>query len=200
MPRPQLQDETNRRDQQRQETSKKLLEVSLRLFVLRGYAGTTVRDIARAARVSPGLMFHYFDSKQAILEDHAKAVEAGMSAMVRILRSSNQPLESFRIVAKTVLDSFQREDSKNLFLLANQILTVESIPRSVKKIVNASRCIDASVPLIAAGQHCREIRSGDPQAMAVAFWGALQGIAEVLIWNPRASIPNEDMLLRILMK
>jgi hypothetical protein len=32
----------------------------------------------------------------------------------------------------------------------------------------------------------------------VAFWGALQGIAEVLIWNPNAPIPNPDVVVSIL--
>ena len=49
-----------RRQEESARTRQKLLEVSLELFVHKGYAGTTVRDIARKAKLSPGLMFHYF--------------------------------------------------------------------------------------------------------------------------------------------
>ena len=43
-----------------------------------------------------------------------------------------------------------------------------------------------------------EIRAGDPGALAVAFWGALQGIAEVLVWNPDAAVPTADHVVAML--
>lgn len=44
-----------------------LYETALRLFAEQGYAQTTLRQIARAAGVSPGLVYRYFDAKQAIV-------------------------------------------------------------------------------------------------------------------------------------
>ncbi|MBI5506947.1 MAG: TetR family transcriptional regulator C-terminal domain-containing protein [Deltaproteobacteria bacterium] len=38
-----------------------------RCIVKRGYAGTTVRDIAREADVRPGIIHHYFENKDEIL-------------------------------------------------------------------------------------------------------------------------------------
>ena len=175
-----------------------MLAVSLQLFVRRSFAGTTVRDIAKGANLSPGLMFHYFDSKQALLEAHGRAVESAISSVVQLLEASTQPLETFRVIARMILESFQDEHSKNLFLLANQILTLDSIPATVRKMVSPSRSIAASIPVIVQGQRLNEIRNGDAQAMAVAFWGALQGVAEVLTWSPGATIPDPEQILCIL--
>ena len=77
-------------------TRQRLLDASLELFVHRGYPGTSVRDIAKAAKVSPGLMFHYFPSKLAILEEHIKIVDRGITSVSDLLRSSKEPLEAFR--------------------------------------------------------------------------------------------------------
>jgi AcrR family transcriptional regulator len=46
----------------------RIRDAAIRLFAERGAAGTTVRDIAQAAAVSPGLLRHHFGSKEALRE------------------------------------------------------------------------------------------------------------------------------------
>jgi TetR/AcrR family transcriptional regulator len=188
------------REQQSLQTRQALLATSLELFVRKGFAGTTVRDIAKAARVSPGLMFHYFPSKDALLQAHVRLMAAGIDSMAERLKSSAEPLATFRDIAETTLASFSEPYSKNLFLLANQVLSLDSIPSGAKKMVSKSKAIDASASLISVGQHRDEIGKGDPHALAVAFWGALQGIAEILVWNPDTPIPHADHVISILRK
>jgi AcrR family transcriptional regulator len=50
----------------------RIRDAAIRLFAERGMDGTTVRDIAAAAGVSPGLLRHHFGSKEALREacDH----------------------------------------------------------------------------------------------------------------------------------
>src|SRR5690554_5385194 len=45
----------------------RLLTIAARLFRERGYAGTTVRDIAGALGILSGSLFHHFRSKEDIL-------------------------------------------------------------------------------------------------------------------------------------
>lgn len=40
----------------------------MRLFAQNGYAHTSIRKIATAAEISAGLMYHYYPSKEALLE------------------------------------------------------------------------------------------------------------------------------------
>ena len=44
-----------------------LLDVATRLFAKYGLEGTTTKDIAREAKVSPGLLYHYYTSKEELL-------------------------------------------------------------------------------------------------------------------------------------
>jgi AcrR family transcriptional regulator len=186
------------RAEARERTRQRLLDVSLRLFVRQGYAGTTVRDIADAAGLSVGLMFHYFPSKQALLQEHARSIDAAVATVVRGLAPGARPLEAFEAVAATVLGSLNDPGTRDVFLLASQILSLDSIPRSVKRLVNTTRSIDASVPLVESGQRRGEIRAGDPRALAIAFWGALQGIAEILVWYPNGSVPRAEDVVGLL--
>ena len=50
----------------------RIRDAAIRLFAERGIDGTTIRDIAQAAGVSPGLLRHHFGSKEALREacDH----------------------------------------------------------------------------------------------------------------------------------
>jgi AcrR family transcriptional regulator len=46
----------------------RIRDAAIRLFAERGIEGTTVRDIAKEAGVSPGLLRHHFGSKEALRE------------------------------------------------------------------------------------------------------------------------------------
>jgi AcrR family transcriptional regulator len=51
------------------------LQASLHLFAEKGFHGTSMRDIARSADITEGLIYHYFESKRdlfrAIIEEHS---------------------------------------------------------------------------------------------------------------------------------
>ncbi len=47
----------------------KILSVSLHLFAEKGFHATSISQIARKAKISKGLMYNYFDSKEKLLEE-----------------------------------------------------------------------------------------------------------------------------------
>jgi AcrR family transcriptional regulator len=50
-----------------EETRLRILEVAQRLFVERGYAGTSVRDIVEQAHLTKGSLYYHFSSKDELL-------------------------------------------------------------------------------------------------------------------------------------
>jgi AcrR family transcriptional regulator len=52
----------------REASRRRILAAALRLFAQRGFRGTSMAEIARTARVSKGLAYNYFASKDALLE------------------------------------------------------------------------------------------------------------------------------------
>lgn len=97
------------RAEQRRNTEARILTHARRLFAESGYERTTIRAIATAARVDPGLVMHYFGSKERLF---ARATEAGAAPLpggsadqiaeqlLERLRESlaNEPVESLALL------------------------------------------------------------------------------------------------------
>ena len=62
----------NKRNDQKQQRRLQILGVALDLFIRRGFSATKISDIAHAADMSVGLLFHYFPSKEALYEELIK--------------------------------------------------------------------------------------------------------------------------------
>jgi len=56
----------NRQDARSERSRAQILRAALKLFSTRGYHGTSVRDIADAARVSTGNVYHQFPDKESL--------------------------------------------------------------------------------------------------------------------------------------
>lgn len=66
----------NKKKQQRQASVEGLLGAALHLFVSRGYRSTNLERIAGAAKLSKGAVYFYFGSKEAVLLELLKRVQA----------------------------------------------------------------------------------------------------------------------------
>ena len=49
-----------------QTTKDQIMQAAADLFAHKGFAGTSISDIAKAAKVNPSLIYHYVESKQAL--------------------------------------------------------------------------------------------------------------------------------------
>ncbi len=83
---------TSKRTRRGPSTRKQILDASLRLFSERGFARTTVRDIARQAGITDAAIYYHFESKREVLE--ALVEERGFLASLQQLEqiSTDLPL------------------------------------------------------------------------------------------------------------
>ena len=69
-----------------EERRRELLTCAMKLFAEEGYDNVSVRAVARAAGVAPGLAYHYFDSKERIfaeaIEDYARRCAEGICELL----------------------------------------------------------------------------------------------------------------------
>ncbi len=66
----------NKKREQRRASIERLLDSALHLFVSRGYRSTNLERIAGDVRLSKGAVYFYFGSKEAVLLELLKRVEA----------------------------------------------------------------------------------------------------------------------------
>ena len=188
-----------KREEQKEWRRQQILFCSLDLFVRRGYGSTTVRDIAQKADMSVGLLFHYFPTKQAVLEAILDMAQGGVAAMTALLYLPIEPIERFQRIAEATFDAFgQSPITTSIFMLVNQTLSSDWAPEAVKHKTNSLSAMEQTIPVIVEGQRTGSIKPGDPAALSLAFWGAIQGIAEGLVCFPSIPVPNAEWLVDIL--
>ena len=90
--------------QARSEQSRRhVLDAALQLFSKQGYRGTNMREIAEAAGVSTGNVYHHFEDKEAIfrtlLDEFWAITESRRYPMTRVLTSGRFPEDIEQLVS-----------------------------------------------------------------------------------------------------
>ncbi|WP_426438480.1 TetR/AcrR family transcriptional regulator [Bradyrhizobium genosp. P] len=79
--------------ERREKTRASIVKAARRLFGERGFAATTIDDIAAGARVAKGAVYHHFATKEAVFEAVFEQVSLDLIAdLDRISRAENDPL------------------------------------------------------------------------------------------------------------
>jgi AcrR family transcriptional regulator len=60
---------------------RKILSVALELFAKKGYHATSISQIAQKAKISKGLMYHYFASKEKLLDE---IIQQGFNSLAEL--------------------------------------------------------------------------------------------------------------------
>lgn len=185
------------REEQKEKRRKEILDAGLDLFIRKGYSATKIKDIAQRADMSVGLLFHYFESKEKLYEE---LIRLGISGPMSTMQRSNlEPLEFFRVAARNIF-SYVREEPfvAKMFVLMSQANYNEAAPQSIKDMLKEFDIYTPTTLLIKKGQDNGTIKEGDPYALAVAYWCAIQGIAEQMALNTAIPCPDSEWIADIL--
>lgn len=93
----------SRRELYSEATRAALLDEATALFAERGYAGTSLEDVASASQVTRGAVYHHFASKQALFEAVLDLQEARVTAEVIAAASTADPWDAAMLALDTYL-------------------------------------------------------------------------------------------------
>lgn len=116
-----------------------LLEVAAHLFATRGVDGTTTKDIARAAGVSPGLLYHYYESKEDLLINVIRHFNELSRFDERVEKFIDMPLEEGLI---RIMGEFKEDVAKHkdLFLIIMRAAAIyPAVGEALRKIRESGR-------------------------------------------------------------
>lgn len=184
-----------RRKRQREETRRRIIEAAFRVFVRKGFKGTSNREIAREAGISPGLIYWYFRNKEdlfrAVVE--AKSFVLPLREMARTMREA-PPRVFFEQLIELVLALIQ--DPRTV--AAMRLLLPEAIRNGRVRRVFVARAIRpglrAVAAYLAAQQASGRLRPFDPYVGARLFMGLL--FSQVLLSHMlrlRSEAPLEQL-------
>ncbi len=186
------------RQEQREQRRWLILKCALDLFVRRGYQETTIGQIAEAASMSTGLMFHYFPSKEDLYLALVSIGEEGTNAPKG--QQTDDPIAYFRVFLEELFALTEEEPwIPQMFVLMAHAQR-EGAPETVRDVALRVDQAEYSAKIIERGQAAGVMRNGDPLALSRTFWAAVQGVMEQWASNLEEKCPDPEWLLGILTK
>ncbi|HEX4527596.1 MAG TPA: TetR/AcrR family transcriptional regulator [Gaiellaceae bacterium] len=151
-----------------------ILQAAVRVFAAQGYEATRVGDIATEAGVAYGLVYHYFGSKDAVLEAVFREQWGRLLAAVALAEQTGENAgEQLELVVKIVLRSW-RDDPDLVRLLVREITRSPHIQDELDEIGQAFASLQR---IIEHGQQDGTFRAElDPQIAAWMLYGALEEV------------------------
>lgn len=179
-----------------------LLVAAASVFARRGLAATKISDIAQAAGLSHGLVYHYFDGKEAVYVAVVRGVLAQARATMDAAEATpGTPLDRLTAFVALVRDRTLRHPENVLLVL--QVLSHETACAKAREAFDdwGREGFGRICALLVAAQESGEIDpSGDPSTLATALLALLHGLAFGLLLDmpvPR-SIPSVEVILNLL--
>ena len=159
----------------------------MKVFARKGFHAARVGDVAEEAGVAYGLVYHYFKSKEELLETIFRDTWTQMLARINEVQDAGVAApEAVRQVTALLLRTWRR-DPDLVRVLVREVTRSPHLQREVEEITQAMQALEA---IIRAGQESGEFRTDlDPRLSAVVFYGALD---EVLTSWVLGQLPDKD--------
>jgi TetR/AcrR family transcriptional regulator, fatty acid metabolism regulator protein len=152
-----------------------ILDAAIRVFARQGFHHCRVSDVADEAGVAYGLVYHYFDSKEEILNTlFRERWQVMLDAIVEIDRSDDLAArEKLYAIASFIIDSYRHEPELMKVIIVEVTRAANSFGRAhLDKIREA---YDEIASIVAAAQAEGTFKDGiSPDFAAMCFYGAIE--------------------------
>ena len=151
-----------------------ILRAAIRVFAEKGYHTCRVQDVASEAGVAYGLVYHYFGSKEELLETIFRRTWSRMlEAVQEVERSGTAAREQLAQVAHIVLSAWQA-DPDLVRVLVREVARSPQLQQEIDEIQHAFAALER---IVAQGQETGELRQDlNPRLAAWILYGSLEEI------------------------
>ena len=182
---------TEQNEKIRQATSAAIVGSAMTLFAQRGYAHTTTRQIADHAGVSAGLMYHYFDSKESLLQAVFENCMEILSAAFTEAYRESEPDKRVATLVQTIFSMLGRDrDFWGLFYV------LRSQPAIMKVLGESFRLWTARLRDLFINE-LRVAGRAEPEVDAYMLYSLVEGTIQQYLLDP-TTYPLEVVSKRII--
>jgi AcrR family transcriptional regulator len=169
------------RAEQVAQTRAALVAAGRRLFGAKGFAATSVEDIARAARVTTGALYHHFPTKAAVFEAVFEQVHAEMLiASAEAAAAAEGALEMLEAGFGVFLDRVLEPEMQRILVTDGP--AVLGLARFVE--LDERYALEPSVQALAAANASGLVRVDDPQTLVLLLFGAMTRAGLLIASSP----------------
>ncbi|MEP9409703.1 TetR/AcrR family transcriptional regulator [Peribacillus frigoritolerans] len=162
-------------------TRNKIHSAAIKLFAKKGFAATSVQDIAEGAGISIGLMYRHYKTKEDLFNELVSYAATGLEKITKKFQSDESPIELIRKFTLEILNDLEKDDAfAELLMLMNQSSTMEHPSLQIQYLNEQSEAmLNQTTRLIEKGQNLGQFKQGNASEMAFYFFVSLQGLAMI---------------------
>ena len=153
-----------------------IIEVAEQLFARKGFAGTSVRDIAQEADVNVSMISYYFGSKEKLIEAlfQLRMTESRSRLETLVMDENILPMQKMNILIDSVIDRLLGNQSFHNIMM-RETLSSERNPAISEQIQNLKmRNVELMQKLIQEGQAAGVFRDEiDMSLMTTTLYGTV---------------------------
>jgi AcrR family transcriptional regulator len=168
---------------------RQILDAAIRVFARQGFHRCRVSDIADEAGVAYGLVYHYFDSKDQVLNElFSERWSLMLAAIDEVDREPIPAREKLDAVAGFIIDSYRHDPELMKVIIVEVTRAANSFGRT--HLPEISRAYDVIAKIVADGQKLGEFRRDvDPGFASMWFYGAIEQLLSAWVFD---LIPHTD--------
>jgi TetR/AcrR family transcriptional regulator, repressor for uid operon len=173
-------------EDKRQARRLQILDVATRCFARQGFHRTSMADIIRELKSSPGAVYCYFRGKNDIVAAIAKQRHNRESALLAELLTSRDVSEGLQHLARAFFDMLQDPKERERRKVTIQIWAESLRDKRIRKIVERGiRQRDMLTTSLRRAQRAGQLPGNlDTDALSRVLLGLLQGFILQQAWEP----------------
>jgi AcrR family transcriptional regulator len=163
---------------------RQILDAAIRVFARQGFHSTRVADIADEAGVAYGLVYHYFESKEEVLNELFSERWALLLAAIDEADGSTEltPREKLEAVASFIVDSYRHDPELMKVIIVEVTRAANSFGRT--HLTEIRKAYESIARIVADGQAAGDFRGDvDPTFASMYFYGAIEQLLSGWIFD-----------------
>ena len=178
---------------------KEILDAAQRLVYTRGYEQMAIQDILDELSISKGAFYHYFDSKQALLDGLVDKMLDDVEQILRPILEANElpAIEKLRRYFETGSRWKVSRKSFMLDLLRVWYTDSNALVRQKQQAAAMKRIAPMLAEIIRQGVGEGDFTTAYPDLIGSMVWGLAQGISDSVAELLLTEEPQPDVLQRL---
>ncbi len=162
---------------------RQILDAAIRVFARQGFHSTRVSDIADEAGVAYGLVYHYFSSKDEVLNElFHERWSLLLAAIDEADASAETPRAKLRAVAGFIVESYRHDPELMKVIIVEVTRAANSFGRT--HLPEIRQAYDSIAKIVAEGQAAGDFRRDiDPAFASMSFYGAIEQLLSGWIFD-----------------
>jgi AcrR family transcriptional regulator len=152
---------------------RQILDAAVRVFARQGFHSTRVSDIADEAGVAYGLVYHYFRSKDQVLNELFSERWSLLLAAIEETDGGAPARQRLAGVAGFIVDSYRHDPELMKVIIVEVTRAANSFGRT--HLPEIRKAYDLIAEIVAEGQTQGAFRDDiDPNFVSMSFYGAIE--------------------------